>query len=117
MAAKEGGSPFDETLDDVAVLGEQHRDAVVEILAEGGSPVRLSGLAELVVAEARGVSPDGVATRDVEPVELSLHHDHLSKLDAAGVVEYAPEEKRVAPADGIEAATDLVGSAYTFSTV
>ncbi|RDI72672.1 DUF7344 domain-containing protein [Halopelagius longus] len=118
MAAKEGGNWFDGAFGDYfAVLGEEHRDAVVEILADEGSSVGLSELAERVAAETRGVSLDGLPASDVERVELSLHHNHLPKLDEAGVVAYASGEKHVAPTDDTEAADDLVGSDHPFSTV
>ncbi|MFC6824586.1 DUF7344 domain-containing protein [Halopelagius fulvigenes] len=109
MAATEGGSPFDGTLDDYfAVLGEKHRDAVVEILADEDRSVHLLALAERVAAETRDVSLDDLTPKEVQRVELSLHHNHLPKLDEAGIVEYASEEKRISPADDIGAVSDLV---------
>lgn len=102
MEIPEGGRTSDEALSGYfGVLSNLHRDAVVGILADEDRSVQLSLLAEWVAAETRGVSLDALTEQDVERVKVELHHNHLPKLDEAGIVEYAYEEGRVTPTENI----------------
>lgn len=108
MRATRSGHASNEEPDDYfAILGEAHRDAVVGILVAEDRSFRLSRLAERVAAETRDVSPDDLTARDVERTKVELHHNHLPKLDDAGVVDYESEDGRVTPAAGIETAARL----------
>lgn len=108
MAATQGGNTSNGELDDYfGVLGETHRDAVVGILVNEDRSVQLSILAEWVAAETRGVSLNALTDREIERTQVELHHNHLPKLDEAGVVDYAYEEDRIAPAAGLETADRL----------
>lgn len=94
----------------LGVLEDEHRRTVVEVLAEEGRPIGLSLLAESVVAEMRDASVDAPTPGDVERVKVELHHHHLPKLDAAGVLDYDYEESRAVPAESIHTARGVVKS-------
>lgn len=108
MAVRQNGTsghPADERL---AVLDDEYRRAVVEILAENDRSTDLTSLATSVVADVEGVSPDDVTGRETRRTKVELHHNHLPKLDDAGVLEYAHEEHRITPTADTETAQDLV---------
>ncbi|SFG99094.1 hypothetical protein SAMN04488063_3497 [Halopelagius inordinatus] len=94
----------------LAALGDEHRRAVVEVLAAEDRPVRLSRLAESVVAEMRDDSFGTPSHDDIDCAKLELHHHHLPKLDAAGVLDYDYEESRIVPTDDIHTVYDIVRS-------
>lgn len=108
MAVKQDGIPSGRpTADYLAVLDDKHRLAVVGILAGKDRSTALSSLAEEVAAETRDVEREKTSEQDIERVKIELHHNHLPKLDDAGVVEYRPENRRVAPTDDLRTAADL----------
>ncbi|MFC6826614.1 DUF7344 domain-containing protein [Halopelagius fulvigenes] len=108
MAVKQDGTPSGRsTIDSLAVLDDKHRLAAVGILAAKDRSVTLSSLAEGVAAEIRDVERGKIPKRDIEQVEITLHHNHLPKLDDAGVLEYSPEDHRVVPTDGLKTAETL----------
>ncbi|WP_092887643.1 DUF7344 domain-containing protein [Halopelagius inordinatus] len=105
MAVSQDGTPSGRSTDDyLAVLGDPNRRVVVGVLAETDRPISISSLAREVAAETQNASPDA----KIAQTKLSLHHNHLPKLDAAGVVTYDSEERLVAPADGFETALSAV---------
>lgn len=114
MAVIHGGNASTRSLDEhLAVLGDEHRQAVIEVLAEEDRSVGLSSLAQSVAAEVGDASSGTLTPRDVERAKVELHHQHLPKLDAAGVLEYDTEETHVAPTDDLQTARDIVESVAT----
>lgn len=77
----------------VQVLAHPVRRAVLRRFATNPAGVTLEGLAR-VVAEERAGSVDEAALRELR---LTLHHSHLPKLEAAGLLTYDPECGRVDP--------------------
>jgi hypothetical protein len=84
-----------ETLEDVSqafdLLRNARRRGVLYMLNRNGR-MSVQAVARRITewqSEADGSAPD------VETVETSLVHSHLPKLDAAGVVEYDPDEETV----------------------
>ncbi|MFC6824989.1 DUF7344 domain-containing protein [Halopelagius fulvigenes] len=97
MVVNQDGTPSRYSSDDYfAVLSGKHQQAVVSILAEKDRSVNLSPLAEEVAA----VLADD--ERDLKQVEMKLHHYHLPKLDAAGLLEYCSEDNRVIPTNSLQ---------------
>lgn len=71
------------------VLADERRRALLPVLRQSDTPLSESRLARLVAARQIGDSPNEVATADHERVQLSLHHVHLPRLEAAGLIERA----------------------------
>lgn len=89
------------------LLAAAERRAVLAVVAERSGPFKLDEIAAAVAARdhAAGArdgpaetpmtgdaTPSGVASQDLR---IGLHHCHLPKLDAAGVVDYDPAAGRV----------------------
>lgn len=102
MAVKQDGTLAGRSTDEyLAVLGDDHRRAVVEILAEKERAVILSPLAREVTAKTQDVALETPTEAEIERMELELHHNHLPKLEDAGVVDYDHEINVVAPTEGL----------------
>ena len=92
-----------QTLDATLALLSDRRRYVVDGLSERDCPVALEGLVEAVAtreADAGGARPDP------EELARTLHHTHLPKLAASGVIDYDAEERTV-----VEMRRELVVSA------
>lgn len=78
--------------DVVACLADERRNTVLAVLDARGEPVERTELArEVAVREA-----DGAASAEaVERLRAELHHVHLPRLAAAGLVEYDVEAGHV----------------------
>lgn len=99
------GHPSDEYL---AVLDDEHRQAVVDVLAEIDSAIDIEPLAKRVVADVESVSHDAVSGQELEREKVVLHHNHLPKLADVGIIEYSYEENRIVPSADIEAVRSVV---------
>ncbi|MFC6823527.1 DUF7344 domain-containing protein [Halopelagius fulvigenes] len=111
MAVTENRTLPSEVLDEhLALLANDQRRAIVEILAEENRSHQVRLLAGWTAAEERGVPLDALPEEAVERMEVKLHHVHLPKLDEAGIVEYDAEENRVAPGAEMATARRLVES-------
>lgn len=87
-----------------AVLANDRRRAVVDILVEESRSLPLRLLAGWTAAETEGVPLDALPERCVDRTAIKLHHVHLPKLDEIGVVDYDPDEGRIAPGEMMEVA-------------
>lgn len=74
-----------------AVLADPRRRRVVDALGDLRPPVAIERLAEAVADRDPAEVPDA----SVDDVATTLHHVHLPKLAAAGVVDYDPETTTV----------------------
>lgn len=78
-----------------AVLADPRRRRVLDVLATRESP-SLDDLARAVAErEANGRSVGADDPANVDRVRLTLHHCHLPRLAAAGIVYYDAERRRV----------------------
>jgi hypothetical protein len=75
------------------LLASERRRTVLAILDERPGPIDLDELAEAVVT--RGRDADTPGERERERTAVELHHAHLPKMDALGVVDYDPDANRV----------------------
>lgn len=75
--------------DDVVLdlLESPRRRYALQCLVETGS-ARLDDLAVAVAAREADRTPEAVSDMTRERTSISLHHNHLAKLDAAGLVDY-----------------------------
>jgi hypothetical protein len=74
------------------LLADERRRTVLDVLAQRGATVTFEALAAAVDDCERARAVDD-ATRD--RIRVSLHHVHLPKLAAAGLLLYDPLSKRV----------------------
>lgn len=88
--------PFDSVLD---LCQHQHRRIVLGVLAEEQRSLTLDELTEATLRyNHRTPISEGSEGLSAE-VRLLLHHDHLPKLAAEGVITYDPERQLVEPTD------------------
>ncbi|WP_435174479.1 DUF7344 domain-containing protein [Halorussus sp. AFM4] len=80
------------------VLSNEHRRAVLEILAETGRLSRRELTSRLL---ARDVGPDDPDRSSRRRLRIALHHNHLPHLADAGVVTY--DDETVAPTPELDA--------------
>ncbi|WP_415382832.1 hypothetical protein [Halosimplex sp. TS25] len=76
------------------VLSDRRRHLSLDLLDERTTPIGLRELAMGILAREGG-DPDDIEA--VRSVEIALHHKHLPKLDALGVLDYDRDEKRIPP--------------------
>jgi hypothetical protein len=69
------------------VLADDHRRTALAVLGERDGPVGLDALARAVAARVATESTDERPTA-TRRIAITLHHHHLPKLAAAGLVEY-----------------------------
>lgn len=105
-----GGNPNPpEEIDALFVcLADYRRRAVLERLSEGADPIAIE---ELVDGVARHVGVGTASTsRDDQKadIDISLVHNHLPKLEDAGVVEVNSETRTVQRGDRFETARTLL---------
>jgi len=75
------------------MLANERRRSVLSVLDDQETPVTLGTIArEVADHEATLASPD---TDDVRKVQVSLHHVHLPKMTAFGVLEYDATTRRI----------------------
>lgn len=84
-------APGDEVF---SVLADRQRRQILRYLHGSDPPEGIESIADAI--EDRHDAPPRRELR------IALHHKHLPKLDAAGLVEYAAGDNRVVDADGIE---------------
>lgn len=75
------------------LLMSRRRRLVVEILEMKAPPTELSDLATEITRREEGAEECCDQTR--QKVEISLHHNHLPKMDALGVIDYDTEQHRI----------------------
>lgn len=75
------------------LLASARRRTTLDVLAGRSAPVDLAELARTVAARETGV--DATDADAVERVAVSLHHNHLPKMDDWDVVDYDPVANRV----------------------
>lgn len=78
-----------------SLLSDRRRRSVVAVLSDRNSPIELRELATAVTETAS--DPDDGPPNATREVVTTLHHVHLPKLDAAGVIDYDSETNTVVP--------------------
>lgn len=75
-----------------SLLATERRRHAIEILAEERSAIGREDLAAEIAERESDANPDDEFTRDVL---ISLHHIHLPKMAAAGVIDAYPENELI----------------------
>ncbi|MFC7140234.1 hypothetical protein ACFQMA_10375 [Halosimplex aquaticum] len=89
-----------------ACVANEHRRAVLDVVAARTGPVSRAAIARELAARdvSMSSSPDAVHS-----VEIQLHHVHLPKLDDAGLVDYDADAETVASSEtDTSAVSDLL---------
>lgn len=90
-------------------------DEVLSVLADGRRRQILRYLRESDLPEGIGSIADAIEDRHGAPprreLRIALHHKHLPRLDAAGLIEYAAGDNLVVDADGIESVESYLDTA------
>lgn len=85
------------------VLSAARRQQVLRVLAEASPPTDVETLARAVAARETDRPAEPLPAARVRRVQVSLHHVHLPKLAATGLVEYDPDRGLVVDAvDGLD---------------
>lgn len=90
------GTEFDAVLD---LCSSKHRRIVLAVLAEQRRTLTVSDLAKAVLKHNHHASLPEVSGETMARIEIALHHTHLPKLVAAGIVEYDGERHLVEPTE------------------
>ncbi|MFB6130573.1 MAG: hypothetical protein ABEJ28_07110 [Salinigranum sp.] len=82
---------------DVSLFADRRRRELLAELIDRGEPMGVEELALVLRANASGTpeEADAGCVAGADEVRVSLHHVHLPKLDAAGVVDYDHERGTV----------------------
>lgn len=91
------GTPAFDTLLDLC--RHQHRRIVLATFAEEKRRLTVNDLTKSVLKYNHQMPVTEVSGEVLEEVEQTLHHLHLPKLAAAGVVEYDPDRGLVEPTE------------------
>lgn len=76
-----------------ALLRDERRRLVLDVLAERQDAVGLSEVAEAVATRQDGC--DATDGETVHRIEVDLHHAHLPKMEELGALDYRPETHEV----------------------
>ena len=87
---------FDSALD---VCRHQHRRIVLGTLTAEGRPLTLEDLTEAVLEYNHGTAITEAPSDVLSETRIALHHVHLPKLAAEGLVDYDPERHLVEPTE------------------
>ncbi|QLG62620.1 DUF7344 domain-containing protein [Halorarum salinum] len=90
------------------ILSHPRRRIAISLLSEFGPSVKLPVLAEEIAA----FEHDGVRDGEFEDLRLrvymTLYHNHVPRMQDAGLLEYHQERDLVVPADNLSRAVRLV---------
>lgn len=78
-----------------ALLTNQRRRYVVNVLSEQEPPITLYDLVISVSSLETETEPDNITAETIDEVATALNHVHLPKLDDANVISYNPETNTV----------------------
>ncbi|MDZ5810848.1 hypothetical protein U4E84_05760 [Halorubrum sp. AD140] len=76
-----------------ALLSSERRRVVLDVLEEQPAEVQLADLASDVAK--REVGLDAVESETVKRVKITLHHNHLPKMDELGILAYCPNSHQI----------------------
>ena len=80
----------------------QHRRIVLAVLTAEGRSLTLDDLTKTILKYNHGAPITEVPADVITGVRVSLYHRHLPKLASAGLIEFDPERRLVAPTTRLE---------------
>lgn len=103
----EESAAFDRVLE---LCADPHRRIVLAVLASQRRSLTLQDLTKAVVEHSHRRTPEEVGGEVLERIHLSLHHHHVPKLAAGGLVEYDATRRRVEPTDRLARWDDTISA-------
>lgn len=76
-----------------SLLSSERRRTVLDVLEEQTADIQLTELAFEVANQEAGLDAEDSET--VMRIKTTLHHNHLPKMDALGVLTYDPDSHRI----------------------
>lgn len=76
-----------------ALLSNQRRHYVITAISEQESPIALDEFATAVIETETGVRD--ISAKMTQEIIPELHHEHLPKLDDAGIIDYNAETNTI----------------------
>jgi len=89
------------------ILSSDRRRYLLYFLEAESGEAELRELARLVAAHESGITPQNVTQKGEKRVYISLYQSHLPKLEAAGIVEYDSDSKRLTSTERVERVANL----------
>ena len=93
--------PFDTVLD---VCRDRHRRIVLAVLAGEQRGLTVNDLTKAIAKQNHHVRVTEMSAERLPELQLSLHHVHLPKIEAAGLIDYDQERGLVEPTEQFEQA-------------
>ena len=76
-------------------LAHPHRRHAIRCLGEYEEPITATDLADEIVGRENDSAVSEIPSEEAHQVYLSLYHQHLPKLDSAGIVRYDQDREMV----------------------
>lgn len=89
-------------------LADHRRRLLIEYLAENSGPVVVEEIVRYISEPDGGATHDTLSTDTLVEITVTLLHNHLPKMNDAGVVDVDHETSTVQEGDRFEIATALV---------
>lgn len=89
-----GETEFDTVLD---LCQDKHRRIILAVLDAHKRTLTVQDLTKSIVKHNHNIPLTEVSAEAVTQINYRLHHLHLPKLEASGVIEYDSESQRVKP--------------------
>jgi hypothetical protein len=96
------GTPELDTV--LEVCGHKHRRIVLATLDDPQESVPITDLTDAIIEHNHHMPPAAAADETVTQIRTGLHHTHLPKLVAAGLIEYDRTQQLVEPRAQLEQA-------------
>jgi hypothetical protein len=104
---------MDEQARTLDALANKRRLLVLLSLKENETPMTLNELATDVAMNETDFPDEELATEHIDSVLVSLHHVHLPKLTAEGIVSFDEREDSVALADDLGDVGHLLNAIFS----
>lgn len=100
---------FDSMLE---MCQNQHRQIVLEVLAEDQRSLTLNELAEAIFEYKHQTPPTEVSENVLTEIRLSLYHVDLPNLAAEGFINYDREHELVEPAEQLDRVRPILSTIF-----
>ncbi|AUX10205.1 hypothetical protein AArcSl_2585 [Halalkaliarchaeum desulfuricum] len=87
---------FDTMLE---LCGDEHRPIILAALAAEERPLTVNDLRGMILTYNHHTPATEASEEMLTEIRVSLHHNHIPKLESAGVIEYDSERQLVEPTE------------------
>lgn len=95
----------------VTCIADHRRRLLIEGVGERSGPVQYEELAQFISERENGATTRTPSNEDVDRVTIELVHNHLPRLDSAGVIDVDRDDRTVRRGDRLDQALTLLGRA------